>query len=96
MRVNVHRVGGFAGLDEDLGTIATESLSPTAAARLHRIVASLEGSADSELGADIPAYQVDIASEDGDERLLISDTGDDLVNPALLDLLGLMGSLPPQ
>jgi hypothetical protein len=91
MRVTVSRTGGYAGVDEELGTIVTESLSAEEAARVERTVDALAEAGPSEVGADLFQYRIDIMTDEGERSLSFADAGDPgaPANPALAELIRL-------
>lgn len=94
MRIRVQRAGGFAGITEDLGVIATDMLPPSDATRVQEAIAELaardQGSA--EVGADFYQYRIRVLTDGGEQVFEVSDPGDpgNPGNPALGELLRLL------
>jgi hypothetical protein len=79
--VRVRRVGGFAGIEEELVTLNTNSCNAQQSADIEECVAELSRIKAAEedpgpIGADMLQYEVDVHEEDGSIReIVIIDDG---------------------
>lgn len=95
MIIKISRSGGFAGIEEYLGTINTDSLPGEAVERVENTVAEITHVLDEmgdypPVGADMFRYEIEIINEQGKhQKLVIVDEGDDesMLMKALHDLL---------
>lgn len=94
MRIQVRYGGGFAGEEVLLRDVDTSSLPPEEAARIEEALSALErGEGETEVGADMFEYRIDLQHE-GDQRTLrVADVGapDSVSTPALQELLQSLG-----
>lgn len=98
MIIRISRSGGFAGIEENLGTINTGNLQKEAAARAEDSIAQItrlleEKSDYPPVGADMLHYEIEIIDEKGGHQsLVLVDEGDDK-SPLMKALYGLLDSL---
>lgn len=94
MRIQVRYGGGFAGEEVLLHDVDTSSLSPDEAARIEEVLSALEhGQEESDVGADMFEYRIDVQSEGSERTLRVVDAGDpaSVGTPALHELLQTLG-----
>ena len=98
MIIKISRSGGFAGIEEELGTINTGILQEEAAARAENSVAELmhvldETGAYPPVGADMFRYEIGITDEEGrHQKLTLVDEGDP-ESPSMRALYQLLNAL---
>ena len=79
MRIRVRRTGGFAGIDEEVGSVDTASLAPDTRDELERLVResdffALPAAVEGDVGADQFRYEVTV--EDGARAHTVTFVGD--------------------
>jgi hypothetical protein len=79
MRISVRRSGGFAGIDEQVGTVETTALDPAARERLETLVRdadffSLPAAVEGDVGADQFRYEISV--DDGGRSRTVAFTGE--------------------
>lgn len=79
MRISVRRSGGFAGIDEQVGTVETAALDPAAREQLETLVReadffSLPAAVEGDVGAD--QFRYEIAVDDGGRSHTVTFVGD--------------------
>jgi emfourin len=80
MRIDVRRSGGFAGIDEEVGSVDTASLAPDTRDELERLVAesdffALPAAVEGEVGAD--QYRYEVTVDDGGRAHTVTFVGDE-------------------
>jgi Emfourin len=80
MFIRVRRTGGFAGIDEEVGSVDTASLAPDTRDELERLVQetdffALPAAVEGEVGADQFRYEVTV--EDGIRAHTVTFVGDE-------------------
>ena len=99
MKIRIIRSGGYAGIEEDFGSIDTINLSKEAASRVAKCVSTLTQLKDTAteyepIGTDMFYYEIEIQNDRGtSQKLAVSDDGDPQ-NPfmnALHDLADALG-----
>jgi hypothetical protein len=81
--IKISRSGGFAGIEESIGTINTSNLQEKVAARVEDSVAEVsrllnETEGYSPVGSDMLQYEVEITDARGvPQKLVLVDEGDD-------------------
>lgn len=70
MIITVRQTGGYAGIDQPIGTVDTALLEPRAAAAVRARVAELTEEAErgQPVGADMFRFEVDVVEEGGPTR----------------------------
>jgi hypothetical protein len=78
LRIRITRSGGFAGVEENLGTIDTRHLDEETVRRVRDATAQLEVLAAKEqpVGADIFRYDIEVENDRGSRKLSIAHEGD--------------------
>jgi hypothetical protein len=99
VKIRIIRSGGYAGIEENFGSIDTVNLSKEAASRVAKYVSTLNqlkhtATEYEPIGTDMFHYKIEIQNDRGEsQRLVISDDGDPQ-NPfmkALRDLTDALG-----
>jgi hypothetical protein len=80
MRISVRRSGGFAGIEEEVGSIDTASLAPDTRDEVEALVRqadffALPAAVEGEVGADQFRYEVTV--EDGGRAHTVTFVGDE-------------------
>ncbi len=96
MLIKISRNGGFAGIEEDLGSIDTVSLDGASVARVKHWVTDLNQQQQNAEGADMYRYEIAIHDDAGEDRTLVIGGGGDPGHPspdALRELCELASAL---
>jgi hypothetical protein len=96
MRISISRSGGFAGIEEQLGTIDTSTMESAEASRLKSWVADLERHAariGDPAGADMFRYDVEVDDDSGRSRVFTVLHSGDPAEPLPAHLNGLLSAL---
>ncbi|MGH7468767.1 MAG: protealysin inhibitor emfourin [Longimicrobiales bacterium] len=96
MRINITRSGGFAGIEEQLGTIDTSTMQAGQANRLKSWVDDLERNAaraGDHAGADMYRYDVEVRDDAGRSRVFTILHSGDPAEPLPPHLDGLLHAL---
>jgi hypothetical protein len=79
MMINVRRSGGFAGIEEEVGSVDTASLAPDTRDEVEGLVResdffALPAAVESEVGAD--QYRYEVTVDDGEQAHTVTFVGD--------------------
>ena len=102
MIISVSRSGGFAGIEEELGTIDTDSMTGSVAESIKNNIAEMtkiitEAGGQSIFGTDMFSYEIKIVDDQGERHSLqIIDDGDpdSRLTTTLYELLEVLGVSP--
>ncbi len=100
MIIHIRRSGGFAGIEEDLGTIDSAALGAQTASRVADSVAELtrmQAEGTGPVGADLFRYEIEIQDDQGRRhQVVVMDEGDPTMpsTPALRTLLDAVAGAP--
>ena len=100
MIVKVRRVGGFAGLQEDLAALDTAHLAPEARGAVSACLAEIERlvAREERIGLDQLRFEIDVEGEGGAPRttIVVVDEGDphDPLRSQVEQLVGLAAAQP--
>ncbi len=79
MTITIKKTGGFAGIEESIGSIDTADLAPEQSARVRETVVALEqlhASGNQPIGADFMRYEIDVRDGDDTHHLVFVDDAD--------------------
>jgi len=81
--IKISRSGGFAGIEEDLGSINTASLDGASVAKVKHLLTDLNQQQQQNAeGADMYSYEIAIKDDAGEGRRLVIGGGGDPGRPS--------------
>ena len=81
MQIDIKRHGGFAGIEEHIGSLSTEGMNAAAVKDLNECLSRLAEEEDEIAGADMYTYEVTIRASGQEERVLLINGGGDPTEP---------------
>ncbi len=75
MNIRIRQSGGFAGVEQNLGSVDTSDLAQEKATRLEKCIAELKrfeaAAGEAPVGADMFRYQIEIRDDQGARQTLV-------------------------
>ena len=75
MNIRIRQSGGFAGIEQDLGSVDTSDLAQEKATRLEKCIAELKrfdaAAGEAPVGADMFRYEIEIRDDEGARQTLV-------------------------
>ena len=82
MLIKISRSGGFAGIEEDIGSINTASLDEASVAKVKHWLTDLNQQQQNAEGADMYRYEIAIHDDAGEDSTLVISGGGDPGRPS--------------